>query len=148
MTAPTHPCARCGAPVGLEVGLCERCNPLGLSDSASSQVHGTVFLGIVIAVVALAIAGRLIVSGAGPYAVAVTAVQRTDAGLSVTLSVRNEGTAAGSATCRITDPELGANPAAVIRTPRVEGGESRTFAAEVGQFGDAPRPLTVACDAP
>jgi hypothetical protein len=130
------------------VGLCERCNPLGLSDSASSQVHGTVFLGIVIAVVALAVAGRLIVSGAGPYAVAVTAVQRAETGLSVTLSVRNEGTAAGSTTCRITDPGLGAGPAAVIRTPRVEGGQSRTFAATLGQFGDSPRPLAVVCDAP
>ena len=31
--SPTHPCARCGAPVGPGIGLCERCNPLGLRDS-------------------------------------------------------------------------------------------------------------------
>ena len=28
----THACVRCGAPVGLGVGLCENCNPLGLRD--------------------------------------------------------------------------------------------------------------------
>ena len=148
LTAPTHPCVRCGAPVALDMGLCDRCNPLGLSDAASSQVHGTVFLGIVLAVVVLAIAARLVVSSAGPYSVAVTAVQRAETGLSVTLSVRNEGTAPGSTTCRITDPQQGAGPAAVVRTPRVDGGQTRTFAATVDQFGEAPRPLSVACDAP
>ena len=40
----THPCVRCGAPVPLDVGLCERCNPLGLRDSSASQVHGTVVI--------------------------------------------------------------------------------------------------------
>src|SRR5690242_13721639 len=55
----THPCARCGAPVPLDVGLCERCNPLGLKDSASSQVHGTVFVAVGLAVVVLAIVAHL-----------------------------------------------------------------------------------------
>ena len=36
----THACVRCGAPVAIDVGLCERCNPLGLRDSSASQVHG------------------------------------------------------------------------------------------------------------
>src|SRR6476661_3271439 len=57
--AMTHPCARCGAPVPLDVGLCERCNPLGLKDSASSQVHGTVILMVIVAIVGLAVLGRL-----------------------------------------------------------------------------------------
>ena len=65
-TAPalTHPCARCGAPVALDVGLCERCNPLGLKDSASSQVHGTVFLavGLAIAVPTALATSRLVES--------------------------------------------------------------------------------------
>src|SRR4029079_5087438 len=58
-----HPCARCGAPVPLDVGLCERCNPLGLKDSASSQVHGTVFLAVAIAVLVLALAAHFAVTG-------------------------------------------------------------------------------------
>jgi len=52
-TEPTHPCARCGAPVGQGVGLCERCNPLGLRDSAASQVHGSVFIAVTLAVIVL-----------------------------------------------------------------------------------------------
>src|SRR4051812_36004889 len=71
-TGPTHPCARCGAPVALDVGLCDRCNPLGLKDSASSQVHGSVFLGIGIAVAVLAIGAHFAVSGIGPFESAVT----------------------------------------------------------------------------
>src|SRR6476660_4674384 len=65
--AMTHPCARCGAPVPLDVGLCERCNPLGLKDAASSQVHGTVFVAVGLAVVGLAAAALLLVSGIGPF---------------------------------------------------------------------------------
>ena len=64
----THPCARCGAPVPLDVGLCERCNPLGLKDAASSQVHGTVFLAVGLAVVALAVIAHFAVAGIGPFA--------------------------------------------------------------------------------
>src|SRR5437763_13409884 len=62
---PTHPCARCGAPVAVDVGLCERCNPLGLKDSASSQVHGTVFLAVGIAIAGLAVLAHVAVAGIG-----------------------------------------------------------------------------------
>ena len=145
----THPCVRCGAPVALDVGLCERCNPLGLSDSASSQVHGTVFVAIVLAVVGLAVAGRLVLAGIGPFHAAVTAVETSPRGLAVTLNVRNEGTAAGSTTCHLTDPAAGGiGPTALIRSPRIEGGQSRSFAATVVQFGTSPRPLAVVCDSP
>src|SRR3954453_19592330 len=53
--SPTHPCVRCGAPVAIEVGLCERCNPLGLRDSSASQVHGIAIGGVTLAIVLLAI---------------------------------------------------------------------------------------------
>jgi ribosomal protein L40E len=47
---PTHGCVRCGARIPLAESMCERCNPLGLRAPAASQVHGTVFVGIVAAV--------------------------------------------------------------------------------------------------
>jgi hypothetical protein len=56
---PTHACVRCGRPVALSLGMCDRCNPLGLADPAASQVHGTVFLAIGVGIAALAIAARL-----------------------------------------------------------------------------------------
>jgi hypothetical protein len=146
---PTHPCVRCGRPVPVDVGLCERCNPLGLSDPASSQAHGTVFLAIVLGVVFLAVAGKLALSGIGPFEAQVTGVDAAPAGLVVTVDVHNQGTKAGPTTCRITDPaNHGVGPAAIVQSPPVEPGQSRSFTATVGQFGASPRPLAIACEAP
>jgi hypothetical protein len=146
---PTHPCVRCGRPVPVDVALCERCNPLGLSDPAASQAHGTVFLAIVVGVVLLAVAGRLALSGIGPFEARITDVEAASAGLAVTIDVRNHGTKAGPTTCRITDPaNRGVGPAAIVQSPPVEAGQSRSFTATIGQFGASPRPLAVACEAP
>jgi len=65
--APTHPCARCGDPVPIDVGLCERCNPLGLRDASSSQVHGIAIAGVIAFVILLAVVARLAVAGIGPF---------------------------------------------------------------------------------
>ena len=146
---PTHPCVRCGRPVALDVGLCERCNPLGLSDPASSQAHGTVFLAIVLGVVLLAVAGRLALSGIGPFNAQVTGVAAAADGLAVTVSVHNQGTKAGSTTCRITDPaNHGVGPAAIVQSPRVEPGQTRSFSTTLAQFGASPRLLAIGCDGP
>jgi hypothetical protein len=135
--------------VPVDVGLCEYCNPLGLSDPASSQAHGTVFLAIVIGVVALAVLGKLALSGIGPFEAQISAIEAAPAGLAVTVDVRNEGTKAGPTTCRITDPaNRGVGPAAIVQSPPVEAGQSRSFTATIGQFGASPRPLAVACEAP
>ena len=145
--AQTHPCARCGEPVALGTGLCERCNPLGLKDSASSQVHGTVFLAVGLAIAGLAIAAHLAVSGIGPFSARVTAMRAgaTAGALVATIEVRNDGRTTGSATCRLTDP--GFIHTAVVYSPRIAGGASVTFDQEVA-FGSADRPLAVTCSGP
>jgi ribosomal protein L40E len=148
--AQTHPCARCGAPVGLDAGLCERCNPLGLKDSASSQVHGTVFLAIGLAIAGLAIVAHLAVSDIGPFSARVTAMRAgsTTGALVATIEVRNDGRTTGSATCRLNDP---ADPAlihsTVVYSPRIAGGGTVTFDQEVA-YGSADRPLVVTCTGP
>lgn len=148
--AQTHPCARCGAPVALDVGLCERCNPLGLKDSASSQVHGSVLLAVGLAIAGLAIAAHFAVAGIGPFTARVTSMTpAASAGVLVaTIEARNDGRAAGTATCRLTDP---LDPAlihtAVVYSPRIAPGETRTFSQEVA-FGSADRLLNVTCDGP
>jgi hypothetical protein len=148
--AQTHPCARCGAPVALDVGLCERCNPLGLRDSASSQVHGTVFVAVGVAVAGLAIAAHLAVAGIGPFTARVTAMTPgSSAGVLVaTIEARNDGRATGSATCRLTDP---LDPAlihsTVVYSPRIAPGATVTFDQEV-TFGSVDRLLAVACNGP
>jgi hypothetical protein len=143
---PTHPCVRCGRPVTLDESLCEFCNPLGLSQPATSQAHGTVFLAIVGAVVLLAVAGRLALSGVGPFHGEVSAVTPSGGGLAVALTVHNAGSKEGSSTCRITESERGGTgPAAVLLTPHVAAGQSLTFSTTVEQFGTTVLPLAVDC---
>jgi hypothetical protein len=146
----THPCARCGASVALDVGLCENCNPLGLRDSASSQVHGTVILAVGLAIAGLAIAAHLAVAGIGPFTGKVTAMRAgTTAGAIVaTISVTNEGSAAGTAACRLTDPaDRGISHADIVYSPRVAPGATVTFD-HVSTFGSIDRPFTVTCSGP
>lgn len=148
--ALTHPCARCGAPVALDVGLCERCNPLGLKDAASSQVHGTVALALGIAIAILAIGAHLAVAGIGPFKAEVTAMRpgALPGAVVATLAITNEGTAAGAATCRVTDPaDRGIDHQDVVYTARVAAGSTVTFDHEVG-FGSVDRPFDVTCKGP
>jgi hypothetical protein len=144
----THPCARCGAPVALDVGLCERCNPLGLKDSASSQVHGTVFVAVGLAIVGLALIARLAVAGIGPFSAEVVRVVPQDGGLTVSLRVTNEGSSAGTTTCRIEDPTVNGIDRAFVLSPRIEPKATVTFDRTLTDFGPDVRPLAVACSAP
>ena len=146
--AQTHPCARCGAPVALDVGLCERCNPLGLKDSASSQVHGTVILGVGFAIAALAIAAHLAVAGIGPFKARVTAVTTgAAAGAVATIEVRNEGRTTGSATCRVSDPrDPSLIHSTVLYSPPIGPGATITIQQEVADAGSGQ--LTVTCTGP
>ena len=145
----THPCVRCGAPVPLDVGLCERCNPLGLRDSSASQVHGTVVIAVLLAIVGLAFLARIAVSGVGPYAAEVANVVPDGAGLAITLTVTNQGTSTGQTTCRVTDPaDRNASKGAIMLSPRIDGGQTRTFSQTVLELGSTVRDLTVTCAAP
>ena len=109
----------------LDVGLCERCNPLGLRDASSSQVHGIAIAGVILFVVFLAIAGRFVLAGIGPFAGSVTGVVPDGSGLAITLSVTNHGTSAGQTTCRVTDPaDRTGNLGAFLLSPSVDGGKT------------------------
>jgi hypothetical protein len=148
--AQTHGCARCGAPVALDVGLCERCNPLGLRDSASSQVHGTVILAVGGAIAVLAIAAHLAVAGIGPFSAKVTGVAAgaLPGAIVATVQVHNDGRSAGSATCRIADPrDASLVNSVVVFTPRIEPGSTVTFdQALTGTSVD--RTPTISCSGP
>ena len=148
--AATHACARCGAQVPLDVGLCESCNPLGLRDSASSQVHDTVILAVGLAIATMAVLARLAVTGIGPFAATAGVVRAGDADgtYSVTLTVTNQGRTAGSATCRINDPQdPGLVQTLVVYTPRIEPGATATWDQAV-TFGKPDRALAITCQGP
>jgi hypothetical protein len=145
----THPCARCGAPVALDVGLCERCNPLGLRDSASSQVHGTVFVAVALGIIGLALAARFAVAGIGPFSATVAGMTASGDGLLIQLQVTNNGTAAGTTTCRISDPTLqGSGKPVFVLSPRIAPKSTVTFEQQLTGFTGPARPLAVDCSAP
>jgi hypothetical protein len=149
-TEPTHGCVRCGAPVPIADGMCERCNPLGLKQPAASQAHGTVVLGIIIGVVVLFLVARYSLQGVGPFHGVVAEVVADPPGLAVTLTVTNQGTSAGSTTCRIYDPSIGGlGPEDTYAdSPRIDGGRTVSFSANVTTMGDTVRPLAVSCSNP
>jgi ribosomal protein L40E len=145
---PLHGCVRCGARIPLSEAMCERCNPLGLKQPSASQAHGTVFVGIAVAVVALAVFARVVTMGIGPFRGEVAGVAADPGGLKVTITVSNGGSNAGSTTCRVGDPDIpGIGPeAAFVTSPVVEPGQSVTFSAVVASLGTTVKPLTVDCD--
>jgi hypothetical protein len=135
--------------VPIDVGLCERCNPLGLKDVAASQAHATVMIAVIVAVVGLALLARLTIAGVGPFTGQVAKVTADGLGLAVTLTVRNEGSATGQTTCRVTDPlDRNGSIGALILSPPIDASQTRTFSQTVTEFGSVPRELTVACTSP
>jgi hypothetical protein len=139
---------RCGAAVPIDVGLCERCNPLGLRDSASSQVHAIAVGGIVAFIVILAIAGRFALAGIGPFQASATAVP-DGAGLAVTLTVTNQGSSVGQTTCRVSDPaDRTGNLGGFVLSPKIEPGATVTFTQHMTELGATVRPLAADCSAP
>lgn len=148
-TGPTHGCARCGAPVAVGVGLCDRCNPLGLRDVAASQAHGTVFIGVVVAFVLLAIVARLALTGLGPFPATVEGVASAATGLEVTLTVTNEGNAEGQTTCRLqAASNRGGGPASFVVSPAIGPGETVTFSQVVTGLGTTVLDLVAECRTP
>ena len=144
---PMHRCVRCGTPVPLDFAMCERCNPLGLPEPATSQAHGTVFLGIVVAVIALALLARFAIAGIGPFTAEVTNVVANPPNLVVTLTVQNSGSRAGSTTCRVFPAgESGIGPNSVyLQSPDVPAGGSISFSGQVTTLGATIQPLKATC---
>ncbi len=146
---PTHACVRCGAPVAIDVGLCERCNPLGLRDSSASQVHGIAIGGVFLFVVIMAVAARFVLAGVGPFDGQVTGVVPDGDGLAVTLAVTNHGQNAGQTTCRINDPlDRTSNMGGFMLTPHIPPGQSMTFTQRITALGTTVRPLDADCKSP
>jgi hypothetical protein len=144
---PTHGCVRCGASIPIAESMCEQCNPLGLPSPSASQAHGIAILGVAIAVVLLAIVGRVAVSGIGPFTSSLVGFGPDPAGIRLTISVTNGGSSANATTCRVSDPEMrGIGPeTAFVGSPIIDAGATVTFDAVVTTLGTEPRPLTVDC---
>jgi hypothetical protein len=127
--------------------MCEDCNPLGLSQPAATQVHGTAILAVAVAVIALAVLGRVALSGIGPFRASVAGVTGSGDGLTITLSVSNDGTKTGGTSCRITRAGGAPGQVVVVQTPAIGAGQTATFDTTTERFGAQPLALTAECDA-
>ena len=143
----THGCVRCGAPIPLSEAMCERCNPLGLRQPSASQAHGTAIAGVALAVVLLAVLARVLTAGIGPFAAQVANVAPAAGGLTVTISLMNEGTTTSATSCRIDQADVrGIGPGTVVvQSPNVPPGQTVTFDTLVTSLGTEARPLSVTC---
>lgn len=144
---PTHSCVRCGAAIPVADALCRSCNPAGLKQPAATQAHGTVFLGIAVAVVGMAVVASFLVGGVGPFTASVRGAVPDGSGLVVSLEVANDGSRAGRASCRVWDPTYLGNPPVetFVRSPEIPAGETIRFDQRVAGLGAAERPLAVSC---
>jgi hypothetical protein len=144
---PTHPCIRCGREgVPADAGLCELCNPLELSQPSATQMHGIAAVGILAFIVVLAVLARVVLAGTGPFAGRVTGVEAAPGGLSVTLTVANEGSNASATTCVVREATARVAAAAEsVQVPRVAGGETVSVTTVLTRFGTKPVPLVAAC---
>lgn len=145
----THPCVRCGRPVPLDVALCEICNPLGLSDPASSQAHGIAIAAIIVFVVFLAVVAKVSLAGLGPFTASVVNAVPSGDGLAVTIEITNGGSRAGQTNCVLTDPRGPVTGHVVrVQTPVVPAGGTLSFEREITSFGKVPIALGVECTSP
>lgn len=133
----------------LDVGLCERCNPLGLRDSSASQVHGIAIAGVGAAVIILAIVARMAISGVGPFTASVVSSAPEASGLAITLQVTNSGTSVGQTTCRVQDPaDRNGGRGGLILSPQIQPGQTISFTRHVDELGSTVRDLVVECSKP
>ena len=147
---PTHPCIRCGAlGVPVDKGLCEACNPLELAQPSATQVHGIAALGIIAFVVVLAVVGRAVIAGTGPFSGTVLGVAASSGGLAVTVSVHNAGSKAGATTCRIVqDTRPAGQLGDLVQSPTVPAGGDAQFTAIVTHLGTDLIGLVADCQSP
>jgi hypothetical protein len=116
---------------------------------ASGQVHGSVFIAVAVAIAILAVVARLSIAGSGPFPARIGAVVPSGGGLSVAITVTNQGDATGQTTCRLSRVgDEGMGTAAFVVTPRLGAHQTRTFESMVTEFGSAPADLQVECRTP
>ncbi len=147
---PVDHCFRCGKETPAGVGLCDEHNKGRLAGPSSTQMHATIFIGIVIGVIGFFVIAGLAVTTTGPYASSVTsATGGPDGSVSLVFTVTNEGEDEGVADCRVTRDGVPRPEDLAFRTERLSGGDTVTFERDLTAPEVAPaydlESLTVDC---
>ncbi len=147
---PGDHCFRCGKETPPGVGLCDEHNQGKLAGPSSTQMHATIFIGIVIGVIGFFLIASLAVTPTGPFASSVTnAAGGPDGTVSLVFTVTNEGDEDGIADCRVTRDGVPRPEDLAFRTQALTGGETVTIERELAPPEVAPaydlEALTVEC---
>lgn len=125
---PHDTCLKCGRPTPLGVSLCDEDNPGRIKSPSSTQVHGTIVLGVLAGFLLLLLLLRFGAAGIGPFPASVTGyATRPDGGLDVVLAVTNNGSRAAGTSCRIAVTGAVDSSDYVFFTDPIQPGETRTF---------------------
>lgn len=128
LAGPHDRCQRCGRPTPLGVGMCDVCNPGHIGGASATQVHGTIVAGVGIGFLGLAILGRLLLAGVGPFPVKITqAAVQPNGALEVTLAVTNDGTREAAASCRVNRGGLNSSNDVFFLTDPIPPGATSSF---------------------
>lgn len=119
-------CVRCGRPTPLGVSLCVLDNPARIKSPSSTQVHGTIVIGVLSGFVLLAVLLRLAVTGVGPFEASIVgSAPRADGSVEITLSIANGGTRQAGASCRVSAGGAPDYRDQVFFTDPIPAGETR-----------------------
>lgn len=131
-------CYRCGRPTSSPaVGLCDECNPTGIAGPTATQVHGLILASVAGALVAMAIAAKLLTGASGPYGAAVLGQAAYPNGmLEVVVRITNDGDAAGRPTCSVLRGP--GDPGVEFLADLVEPGASMVVTRHVAALADSP----------
>ncbi len=147
---PHDSCVRCGRPTPLGVSLCAADNPGGIGAPSSTQVHGTIIVGVLAGLLLFAIAARFAISSSGPFDAQLTSrTSGADGSVELVVDVTNRGAGQAAASCRVA-PGAFASTGVSFLTGPLRPGETRSYSQRLG----APAPgeesyaagtLTVRC---
>lgn len=131
-SVPVDHCFRCGVETPAGEGLCDEHNPNHLSGPSSTQMHATIFGGIVLGVIGFFIIATLAVGTSGPFDAAVTELDLTaEGGLAFSVAVTNAGETEGVADCRVTRDGIPRPDDAAFRSEALAAGETAVITRDV-----------------
>ena len=143
-------CLKCGRPTPLGVSLCENDNPGRIKSPSTTQVHGTIVIGVLVGFGLLLLLFRYGSAGIGPFHSSIVGYSaRPDGGIDVAVMVENAGSRISGASCRILDSSQGNYNGYAFFTAPIAIGASQTFTQTIppppGQPPLSPPNLVVSC---
>src|SRR3954463_16632637 len=150
LTEPHDTCLKCGRPTPVGVSLCKDDNPGRIKSPSTTQVHGTIVLGVIGGFVLLLALLRFGANGIGPFPSTLAGYTTlADGGLNVALTVTNSGSRQAGASCRISASGVPDFHDYIFFTQVLQPGETRTFTQAVPPNPDTgpliPANLQVNC---